>query len=365
MNYQHLVAHLSYPTATRSLRDFAALCCSPSDRVRRPLSPSSTGFGSISGNAATVSRPQSGSITASISRSITSIRRENQRITPADAMASFSARSSLGFVVRSGLEKCSFAVSFELRGAEAPPDGRARARARCGLRRLPLRLDLGDTPPLADPSPLTRLAESARPTGGREPGRLVRRTAGLWWKAAAAVVLACAVPVALAAPAFGQSGPEPAPKQRTGPIPEPFPTAKPQPREVSPPAQPATPPAPPAPLPASPPPPAAPPPPPEVSVVAPPPSPPVLQSPPSVPRTAPPASGEQPRQTKGAKTTSPNRTRIGKPKRAAKHVLARVAEKRSSTSDGMLLAGGLALFVLVLAGTVLLTLSTRVLRVSG
>jgi hypothetical protein len=102
-----------------------------------------------------------------------------------------------------------------------------------------------------------------------------------------------------------------------------------------------------------------------VSVVAPPPSPPVLQSPPSVLRTTPPASGERPWQTKEAKTTSPNRTRIGKPKRAAKHVLARVAEKRSSASDGMLLAGGLALFVLVLAGTVLLTLSTRVLRVSG
>jgi hypothetical protein len=341
----------------RGLRDFDVLCRPSDDSVRRLRGAGSPVFGSISGTTAPVSRPWNGSITAATSGSITANRRGNQPITPAHALANSPAVSPLRFVARSGLANCGAAVSSELRGAETPPDGPRGARARWGIPRLPARVDLGDAAQITDATPLTRLAESARPTGGREPGRLVRRIGGLGLQAAAAVVLACAVPV-FAAPAFGQSGPEPAPKRRTGPIPEPFPTTKTQPRHVSPPAPPAPPPAPPAaPPPASPPPPAAPQAPAEVGVVAPPPSPPVFQSPRSLPRTAPPRK----QRTKAAKQ---NRVRVATPKRAAKQALAKVAPKASSP-DGMLLAGGLALFVLVLAGTGLLTLSTRVLRISG
>lgn len=56
-------------------------------------------------------------------------------------------------------------------------------------------------------------------------------------------------------------------------------------------------------------------------------------------------------------------SRIGKPKGATKQALPNLGREQASSQDGMMLAGGLALFVLVLADTVLLTLSTRVLRV--
>jgi hypothetical protein len=51
-----------------------------------------------------------------------------------------------------------------------------------------------------------------------------------------------------------------------------------------------------------------------------------------------------------------------KTKRAAPSALPRLRREEASSPDGTLLACGLALFVLVLADTVLLTLSTRVLR---
>ena len=53
---------------------------------------------------------------------------------------------------------------------------------------------------------------------------------------------------------------------------------------------------------------------------------------------------------------------MGKPKRAASSTLPRLRPQEASSTDGALLAAGLALFVLVLADTVLLKLSTGVVR---
>jgi hypothetical protein len=51
-----------------------------------------------------------------------------------------------------------------------------------------------------------------------------------------------------------------------------------------------------------------------------------------------------------------------KPKRDRVATIAAVGREQASSVDGTLLAGGLALFVLVLADTVLLTLSTGIFR---
>jgi hypothetical protein len=48
--------------------------------------------------------------------------------------------------------------------------------------------------------------------------------------------------------------------------------------------------------------------------------------------------------------------------RRASQALPRLAPKDVSASDGLLLAGGLALFVFVLADTILLVVSSRYLR---
>ncbi len=49
-------------------------------------------------------------------------------------------------------------------------------------------------------------------------------------------------------------------------------------------------------------------------------------------------------------------------KQAAKRALPNITREQATSPDTLLLAGGLALFVLVLADTVFLTLSARVLR---
>lgn len=55
-------------------------------------------------------------------------------------------------------------------------------------------------------------------------------------------------------------------------------------------------------------------------------------------------------------------TRVEKAKGAATAALPALRRDEASSVDGTLLAGGLALFVLVLADTVFLTLSTGVFR---
>jgi hypothetical protein len=175
----------------------------------------------------------------------------------------------------------------------------------------------------------------------------------------------CCAGSLLAAPELlAQPGPEPAPPtQRLGPRPEAPPDAsskQPPPTTKTPPAPPATSPSPPAVQP--------PPPPPPPAFVSPPP----VLAPPAPPAAVytPPAtqSGRSERQAEQSKrSVSPKANKKGNPgpgkKRKRTVALAGVAP--GPAVDGTLFAGGLALLALALSGTLMLTLSTRVLRGAG
>jgi hypothetical protein len=197
----------------------------------------------------------------------------------------------------------------------------------------------------------------------------VRSIGGLRWQAALALVACCAVTL-LAAPAVSaQLKPEPAPKGPRGPAPEPQSPQPPAPvKRATPPPAP-TPPA--APPPAAQPPPA----PPSSAAVTPPPAvvtpPPAVVTPPAPPPAAvkvtPPAPAvrrvihkKQP--AKGAKRENPKKHNGVKKVGEVATAGALLAREKASSVDGTLLAGGLALFFLVLADTVLLTVSTGVFR---
>ncbi len=162
---------------------------------------------------------------------------------------------------------------------------------------------------------------------------------------------------AFAAPALAQDGPdpEPAPPRTQEPKPEPVPGAKPQPSQpastrVSPP--PASPPPAPPPAPAPP---------------APAPSP-LLVSPPAAVQVHPaapsPAAPKRQEGTQTRKREKPKTKPFGRrtTKQTARKALPTLVREQASSPDTMLMVGGLALFVLVLADTVFLTLSTRYLR---
>lgn len=156
-----------------------------------------------------------------------------------------------------------------------------------------------------------------------------------------ALLLVAAVGAALADPAVAQ-GPDPAPTRVKALRPEPAPTAQPKvsapksrtppavivrPRVVQPPA-----------------------------AVAPPPAPIAPQ---------PPASVQRARAEAQKRPAKPQRPRATSRKRAAKWTLDaghRLGRAVDSSPDGMLLAGGLALFVLLLGETIFLALSVRFLR---
>jgi hypothetical protein len=168
---------------------------------------------------------------------------------------------------------------------------------------------------------------------------------------------ALASPVLAAGPA-----PEPAPPRTKVPVPEPVPGAAPHPARstsdrVSPPPSP--PPAPP---------PAAPAPAPQPVFVSPPPPPPpvriyVTQPPPAPPAAVRRETRAQRRETAKAKPHA--KAKASRPRvtnRVASRPLPSLTREEATSPDTMLLAGGLALFVLVLADTVFLALSTRLLR---
>jgi hypothetical protein len=172
------------------------------------------------------------------------------------------------------------------------------------------------------------------------------------------LTLLCCAAIALATPALAADpAPEPAPTSR-GPTPEPAPGAKPDPARqattrVSPPANP--PPAPPPP--ATPPAPAATPPPPPVFVQPPP----AVQPRPAAQQTS---TTTPSKATPKEETTRKNdSSRAGDAKGVVKRVLPPLVREKATSPDTMLLVGGIALFVLILADTVFLTLSARVLRV--
>ena len=107
--------------------------------------------------------------------------------------------------------------------------------------------------------------------------------------------------------------------------------------------------------------------------MAPPPAPlpppaPFVVSPPAAPAVAqaPPPPVHQARRTGRPATRAvkvkKRQTRVQKAKGAAAAALPALRREEASSVDGTLLAGGLALFVLVLADTVFLTLSTGVFR---
>ena len=165
-----------------------------------------------------------------------------------------------------------------------------------------------------------------------------------------AVCSACAV---AAGPAFAQDrAPEPAPTTTSTPRPEPPPSARRQPDQTS--ARRVTPP--PAPPPAQPttPPPAFTPPSAPVSTRV------VSQPPPASVRRESRVQRREPAKPRSKPKSTP------KPERPIKQVavapLPGLSREEATSPDTMLLLGGLALFFLVLADMVFLTLSTRVLR---
>jgi hypothetical protein len=131
----------------------------------------------------------------------------------------------------------------------------------------------------------------------------------------------------------------------------------------------------------------APPPPPPAARVQPPPAPPPAAPPPAPPPAQQPDFVEPPapvqtqvpqstqqqsapvrrvtraqRQPAAKPKAKPNTGGVKSAKQAVRRVLPSVSRAEATSTDTMLLAGGLALFVLVLADTVFLTLTTRVLR---
>jgi hypothetical protein len=173
-------------------------------------------------------------------------------------------------------------------------------------------------------------------------------------QASVLIVLCCAFAVGAGQALAQDPAPEPAPPNSSGPKPEAPPGANRQPET---PATRATPPPPPA-AEQPPPPPTTPPP----AAVTPPPAPAVT------PVYRPPATQER-RDTRaqGREAAKP-KPKTSKPKpeqkvtQAAAPALPGLSREEATSPDTMLLAGGLALFVLVLADMVFLTLSTRVMR---
>jgi hypothetical protein len=172
-------------------------------------------------------------------------------------------------------------------------------------------------------------------------------------QASVLIVLCCAFAVGASQALAQDPAPEPAPPNSSGPKPEAPPGAK---RQVEQPATPTT--QPPAPSRATPPPPA-------------------VTNPPPAALTPPPAPVYRPATTQVRRDTEPQRReparsntkpKVGtkKPKNERVKVAAPAAptllREKATSPDTLLMVGGLALFFLVLADVVFLTLSTRVLR---
>ena len=170
-------------------------------------------------------------------------------------------------------------------------------------------------------------------------------------QASVLIVLCCAFAVGASQALAQDPAPEPAPPSSSGPKPEAPPGAKRQPEQG---ATPTTPP--PAPPRATPPPPAA-------------------TNPPPAAVTPPPAPVYRPATTQVRRETQPQRRasarpntrpKVGtKPKKERKVAVAAaptLLREKATSPDTLLMVGGLALFFLVLADIVFLTLSTRVLR---
>jgi outer membrane biosynthesis protein TonB len=161
--------------------------------------------------------------------------------------------------------------------------------------------------------------------------------------------VACCAGIVLAGPAVAAApAPEPAPARPQSPRPEPVPGATPPP--PPPPAARVTPPPPPPPPPA--------PSPAPQPVVSPPPAP-VYTAPPPAPAATAPVRRE--RRVERRAPAKP-KVRQSKTKQVANAALPRLAREQVTKPDTLLLVGGLALFVLVLADMVFLALSTRMLR---
>jgi hypothetical protein len=174
-----------------------------------------------------------------------------------------------------------------------------------------------------------------------------------WRRQASVLLVLCCSFVFGADQAFAQDpAPEPAPPKSSAPKPEAPPSAKREPAQ-KPTTRVTPPPAPPPPPPATPP--AAavaqPPPPPVVTRVSQPPAAPVRRETP-VQKPVKPKPNPKPRPT-------PNRPI----KEATPAALPTLSRDEATSPNTLLMVGGLALFVLVLADLVFLTLSTRVLRV--
>jgi hypothetical protein len=178
---------------------------------------------------------------------------------------------------------------------------------------------------------------------------------GRSWRRQASVLLVLCCSFAFGADqAFAQDpAPEPAPPKSSAPKPEAPPSAKREPAQ-----KPATrvtpPPAPPPPPPAAPP----------AAVVAPPPPPPAVVARVTPPPAAPtqrtrPVQKREPVKSRQKPKPSTERT----VKQAIGPPLPTLSREEATSPDTLLMVGGLALFVLVLADLVFLTLSTRVLRV--
>lgn len=232
--------------------------------------------------------------------------------------------------------------------------GRAGRPARCPLRPVRGRLGPGDEVPAAGLTLARRCSRTELELLATEGGAPVSSGRSLLRRTSSLLLLGCCSAV-LAAPALAQPAPDPAPAPPTQPKPE-APGAKPQPQP-----QPPPPPSPPAPSP----------PPAPVQAVQPPPAPAPL-----LPTRLSPPPGPTPPPAPAARTRAPirkaPRTAKKKPvkravatKRAVKKRVSALsaAAVKSSPSDSMLLAGGLALVVLVLGDTILLALSRRYLRV--
>lgn len=167
-------------------------------------------------------------------------------------------------------------------------------------------------------------------------------------QASVLIVLCCAFAVSASQALAQDPAPEPAPQKSSGPKPEAPPGAKRQP-ETS-----ATPPPPPASQP--PPPPATTPPP---AAVTPPPAPVatrVVSQPPASVRRESRVQRREPVRSKPKPKPEPKVTKTAAP------ALPGLSREEATSPDTLLMAGGLALFFLVLADMVFLTLSTRLLR---
>lgn len=170
-------------------------------------------------------------------------------------------------------------------------------------------------------------------------------------QASVLIVLCCAFAVGASQALAQDPAPEPAPPNSSGPRPEAPPGAN---RQAETPATRATPPPPPASQP-PPPPPTTPPP----AAVTPPPAPVVTR----VVSQQPPASVRRESRVQRREPVTP-KPRKTKPKvtQTAAPALPGLSREEATSPDTMLLLGGLALFFLVLADMVFLTLSTRLLR---